>query len=180
MTLTLEAHPMTEPKRRRYVAKSRGIKIPSQGQLARAHAEAWLKTVRNWETRAATIRLPKMNYAAFRPNPDFSTLGEIGVADARVLHTPAGEIYEGRIADKISEWERSAIPEQRQIGEVLHKLRRGAGPASLLRDGGWAFPRQRSAAIAAALLTLAAAFGDEAATRYLPICRAAMQSGGLD
>ncbi|WP_161883898.1 hypothetical protein [Deinococcus alpinitundrae] len=181
MTLTLEAHLMTQPKqRRRYVAKSRGIKLASQGQLAREHAEAWLKIIRNWETRAATVRLPKMNYAAFRPDPDFSTLGEAGVADSRVLNTPAGEIYEGRLADKISEWERSPVPEQRQVGQVLHKLRHGSGPASLLRDGGWASPRQRSAAIGVALLTLAATFGDEAATHYLPLCRSAMRSGGLD
>jgi len=60
------------------------------------------------------------------------------------------------------------VPEQRQVREVLHRIRRGAGPASLLRDGGWAFPRQRSAALA---------FGDHTAERYLPICRNAMAGG---
>jgi len=50
MTLTLEARSMTEPKqRRRYVAKSRVIKLPSQGQLAREYAEAWYQAVRNWD-----------------------------------------------------------------------------------------------------------------------------------
>ncbi|WP_161881920.1 hypothetical protein [Deinococcus alpinitundrae] len=46
MTLTLEAHLMTQPKqRRRYVAKSRGIKPQPQGQLARQHAEAWYQAL---------------------------------------------------------------------------------------------------------------------------------------
>jgi len=178
MTLTLEARSMTELKqRRRYVAKSRGIKLPSQGQLAREYAEAWYQAVRNWDVQPATIRLAKMNYAEFRPDPDFTTMGEGGPVDPGALSTPAGEVFEGRVADLISEWERSKVPEQRQVREVLHRIRRGAGPASLLRDGGWAFPRQRFAALAVALLTLALAFSDDAAERYLLICRNAMAEG---
>lgn len=157
MTLTLKARSLTEPKpRRRYVAKSRGVKPQPQGQLARQHAEAWYQALNRWEVRVATSRLPKMSYAQYRPGwePE-STLGEGGPDVATMLKTPINEAEVGRLITRMVE---SGVLEARATGQLLERIRGGSlTPRTLLReeDGRWQPDAPRHAAYAVAVLTLA-------------------------
>lgn len=149
----------------------------TQAREARQYAEAWYQALRAWDVREVTIP-HSFHYEPSEDGPEFLTLGSNAPLPTRYLQTPIGEFTEGEIGALITTMSRSPIPEQKQLGKMLDKLRheRGTAMATLLQGGSsWHQNRERAVRYAVAVLTLAVQVRDEAAQAPLAFAQAELQ-----
>lgn len=138
-----------------------------QVRAARAYAERWYQALREW--RVDSYDVPMAAGSGRGGTAVLLTSGTPGMITCTYLQTPLGrEVGEVQAGRTISLWAMSSIPAQREVGQLLERLRAGQGLASLVDErGGWASPRERALAYAVAVLTLAVTLGDREAEFYL-------------
>ncbi|GAA3997228.1 hypothetical protein GCM10022631_04670 [Deinococcus rubellus] len=145
-----------------------GPAAPTPGSEARAHAEAWLQSIREWHVKSSQA-------IVVGDGPARSNIGRMQVVGIgsyggppggafvlQKLSTPIGWLSERAVGETIT---RSKQP-------CLERLRKGGGPSTLIDDrGGWRSDREMALTCAAALLTLAAELGDGQAQHHLEVVR---------
>ena len=150
--------------RRRYVAKSRGIKPQTAGQLARAYVEPIYQALRTWNvveseavrtyegaTSGGRFRLIAGNWG--------STSGPTRVVES-LLVMPWGTVLAREVSLTIADLAHSADPDESESSRLLLKIQTGASPVSLLDPrGGWAPPKANSVAYALAVARLMSRLG---------------------
>ncbi|THF70483.1 hypothetical protein E7T06_07190 [Deinococcus sp. Arct2-2] len=125
----------------------------------RLYAEQWYNALYIWDVRVVKI-LSSFHYEP-HSDLDFLTSGD-APAPLRYLKTPVGEFTEGEVGSIITEMSLSWVPEARQLGKMLDKLRREQSTCmgSLLRGASWSQHRERALRYGVAVLTLAVRLGD--------------------
>ncbi|SMB93340.1 hypothetical protein [Deinococcus hopiensis] len=149
----------------------------TQAREAREYAERWYQALRGWDVREVEIPY-SFHYEPSEEGLEFLTLGSNVRAPTRYLQTPIGEFTEGEVGALITTMSRSLVPEQKQLGKMLDKLRheRHNCMARLLREDGRLHQHpERAVRYAVAVLTLAVQLRDEKAEAPLHVMQQELQ-----
>lgn len=158
---------MTQPRRPRYRTAARDqverLTAPRRRAAeARAYAEEWYQALREWhllERRAELVPSPTPQRRG----------GRMRVVGCGGIPAPEAWIHGHLMRTPIGEVSERAVARLCEGNEHLERLRAGRGLVSLCREeGGWNRERDAALAYARAVLTLAAALGDERAAKVLP------------
>lgn len=153
----------------------------AEQQDVRAYAERLLQALRHWETRVVDLpatttgRATASRYQVIACGQYGSHSSSGGrAAQVTYLQMPGPRPYTAsEVAASITQLSRSRSHDHAEHGRRLEAIRAGNGPATLLRDRGWAAPTTWSVPYALALLTLAVQLGDPAADTHLANLRRA-------
>jgi len=132
----------------------------------RLYAEGWYNALYMWDVREEKV-LSSFHYEP-HSEVEFLTSGD-APAPIRYLKMPVGEFTEGEVGSIITQMEESPVPETKQLGKMLGRLRREQSTCmgSLLRGRAWSQNRESAVRYAVAVLTLAVRLGDVHAERPL-------------
>lgn len=179
--------PITDPapkspgKPRSFVARSQVLRASphKQGLAARQYAELWFQALRRWKVREVDVPSARQGSATYATEVEFYGVALGGTQRAHYLTTPfedaeGGEMLSEReVGAAITAMTLAGVPETVQLGKMLERLRTHphCTPASLERERGWAYPRERTVRYAVAVLTLAVRLRDPRAEQYLALLK---------
>lgn len=170
------------PRRSKICPLGKGRTItPTRAKNAlatRAYAEQWYQTLREWRVTTLTtpgVAIGSPHGARFQIVGSGTAGGGYGgvgtLRTERIALPSLGDWAPHLVGRAITDMTLSEIPETVQLGRMLERIRAETSPQSLVRDGGWAWPRERTARYAVAVLTLAVRLGDHHAQEPLRECQ---------
>ncbi|WP_407570716.1 hypothetical protein [Deinococcus altitudinis] len=176
LTLDSEARPM--PRHRdnsRPALATSGQTIQRQPATAREYAEAWYQCLREPETHVEPVMISTSTGGTFVADLDVGNWRSGG--GQTYVRTPAGFRDERAIGKAVYDMLESKRPDDVLYGKLLGRVITGVSVSSLLREGGWVSPRERSLRYALACLTLAIQVGDRVAEEPLREIRLMLSPG---
>jgi hypothetical protein len=174
LTLTLEPEARL-PRHRLPHQLPTDLLRPARPLPAREYAEAWYQCLREPQTHVQPAIISTGTGGTFTPDLD---VGQWRSGGGQVyVRTPAGFRDERAIGRAVYDMLGSNRPDDVLYGKLLGRVITGVSIASLLREGGWASPRERSLRYALACLTLAIQVGDRLAEEPLREIRLMLSPG---